>query len=108
MICLPGKKLLICFPSFFSALILVVALIPKIKISYLILAPTIIPKGFVDARQISEKLIKSIQIDEQEYRFGNTKVSKVYIEIFPQSKDHHHHLDIQRQRKRRLVCFLPP
>lgn len=49
----------------------------------MILAPTIIPKGFVDARQITEKLINAVNIDEQEYRFGNTKVSFCY------QPDHH-------------------
>lgn len=41
---------------------------------YTILAPTILPKGFVDAKVASEKLVKATNIDEGEYRFGHTKV----------------------------------
>jgi hypothetical protein len=37
------------------------------------LAPTAVPKGFVDARQVTEKIIGSITIEEGDYRFGNTK-----------------------------------
>lgn len=47
-------------------------------ISYLILAPTVIPKSFVDARQITEKLVKAIHVDEQEYCLGSTKVSIIF------------------------------
>jgi hypothetical protein len=42
---------------------------------YTILAPTILPKGFVDAKIATEKLIKEINLDENEFRFGNTKVT---------------------------------
>ncbi|CAG2118958.1 unnamed protein product, partial [Medioppia subpectinata] len=41
---------------------------------YTILAPTILPKGFVDAKVATEKLVKATNIDEGEYRLGNTKI----------------------------------
>jgi hypothetical protein len=37
------------------------------------LAPTAVPKGFVDARQVTEKIIGAIQIEEGDYRFGSSK-----------------------------------
>ncbi|XP_054160100.1 myosin heavy chain, muscle-like isoform X3 [Oppia nitens] len=49
-------------------------LYPDFKQRYTILAPTILPKGFVDAKVATEKLVKATNIDDQEYRFGNTKI----------------------------------
>ncbi|CAG2167136.1 unnamed protein product, partial [Oppiella nova] len=45
-----------------------------VHITYTILAPTILPKGFVDAKLATEKLVKATNIDEGEYRLGNTKI----------------------------------
>lgn len=42
--------------------------------SYTILAPTVLPKGFVDAKEASCKVVKEIALDENDYRFGHTKV----------------------------------
>lgn len=42
--------------------------------SYTILAPTVLPKGFVDAKEASFKVVKEIALDENDYRFGHTKV----------------------------------
>ncbi|RWS13676.1 myosin heavy chain: muscle-like protein, partial [Dinothrombium tinctorium] len=44
--------------------------------SYTILAPTAIPKGFVDAKQVTEKVIEAISIDHNDYRFGHTKARR--------------------------------
>lgn len=43
-------------------------------LSYTILAPTVLPKGFVDAKEASFKVVKEIALDENDYRFGHTKV----------------------------------
>lgn len=48
--------------------------IQLIIISYTILAPTVLPKGFVDAKEASFKVVKEIALDENDYRFGHTKV----------------------------------
>lgn len=45
--------------------------------SYAILAPTVLPKGFVDAKEASCKVIKEIALDENDFRFGHTKVHMV-------------------------------
>ena len=42
---------------------------------YAILAPTAIPAGFVDAKQATEKVMKAIEIPEDNYRIGLTKAS---------------------------------
>uniref|UniRef100_A0A1W7RA59 Myosin heavy chain, muscle n=1 Tax=Hadrurus spadix TaxID=141984 RepID=A0A1W7RA59_9SCOR len=47
---------------------------PDFKQRYTILAPTAVPKGFVDAKCVTEKVLEAIQLDENDYRFGNTKV----------------------------------
>lgn len=45
--------------------------------SYTILAASAVPKGFVDARQVTEKVIGAIlaenKVEEGEYRFGTSK-----------------------------------
>lgn len=46
----------------------------SITFSYTILAPTVLPKGFVDAKEASFKVVKEIALDENDYRFGHTKV----------------------------------
>lgn len=38
------------------------------------MAPTVLPKGFVDAKEASFKVVKEIALDENDYRFGHTKV----------------------------------
>lgn len=45
----------------------------KNKNRYTILAPTAIPKGFVDAKVATEKVIGAIQLDENDHKFGHTK-----------------------------------
>jgi len=41
---------------------------------YQILAASAIPSGFVDGKVAAEKLIEALQLDESEYRVGNTKI----------------------------------
>lgn len=41
---------------------------------YTILAPNALPKGFVDARAATEKLLEATKLDDGEYRLGFTKV----------------------------------
>jgi len=41
---------------------------------YQILAASAIPAGFVDGKVAAEKLIEALQLDESEFRIGNTKV----------------------------------
>ncbi|XP_054718745.1 myosin heavy chain, muscle-like isoform X3 [Uloborus diversus] len=47
---------------------------PDFKHRYTILAPNILPKGFVDAKQATEKLCEAIKLDSNAYRLGLTKV----------------------------------
>lgn len=46
----------------------------SIACSYTILAPTVLPKGFVDAKEATIKVVKEIALDDNDYRFGHTKV----------------------------------
>ena len=42
--------------------------------SYSVLAPSVAAgKGFVDAKQITQNLVKAINLDTAEFRFGHTK-----------------------------------
>lgn len=50
-----------------------------LKNSYTILAPTVLPKGFVDAKEASLKVVKEIALDENDYRFGHTKVPIIVL-----------------------------
>lgn len=54
--------------------------------SYTILAPTAVPKGFLDAKQVTEKVINAIRdsngIEEGEYRFGHTKACYSNFDLF--------------------------
>lgn len=44
---------------------------------YRILNPAAIPEGqFIDSRKGSEKLLSSLDIDHNQYKFGHTKVRK--------------------------------
>ncbi|XP_037571715.1 myosin heavy chain, muscle-like isoform X16 [Dermacentor silvarum] len=47
---------------------------PDFKQRYAILAANVLPKGFVDARAATEKLMDAIKLDEGEYRLGFTKI----------------------------------
>ncbi|OWA54357.1 Myosin heavy chain, muscle [Hypsibius exemplaris] len=44
------------------------------KQRYTILAASVIPKGFSDAKATSQKILDHIQLDTNEWRMGNTKV----------------------------------
>merc|ERR1712002_797531 len=44
------------------------------KQRYQILAASAIPPGFIDGKVACEKLIEALQLDENEFRIGNTKV----------------------------------
>ncbi|OWA50174.1 Myosin heavy chain, muscle [Hypsibius exemplaris] len=44
------------------------------KQRYSILAASVIPKGFTDAKATSQKILDHIQLDTNEWRMGNTKV----------------------------------
>ncbi|CAF2365471.1 unnamed protein product [Rotaria sp. Silwood2] len=46
----------------------------EFKQRYSILAPNAIPKGFVDAKKATENIIKDIQLSDELYRLGITKV----------------------------------
>ena len=41
---------------------------------YQILAASAIPAGFIDGKVAATKLIEAMQLDESEYKIGNTKV----------------------------------
>lgn len=41
---------------------------------YAILAATEIPKGFIDAKVATDKILKHISLDTAEFRYGHTKV----------------------------------
>ena len=41
---------------------------------YSILAPNAIPEGFVDGKVATEKILTSLQLDQNDYRLGHTKV----------------------------------
>jgi len=46
----------------------------EFKQRYSILAPNAIPKGFVDAKKATENILKDIQLSDELYRCGTTKV----------------------------------
>jgi len=41
---------------------------------YSILAPNVIPAGFVDGKVVTEKVLNALQMDQNDYRLGHTKV----------------------------------
>ena len=41
---------------------------------YSILAPNAIPQGFVDGKIVTEKVLGALQLDQNDYRIGHTKV----------------------------------
>lgn len=41
---------------------------------YSILAPNVIPQGFVDGKVVTEKVITALQLDQNEFRLGHTKI----------------------------------
>ena len=41
---------------------------------YSILAPNVIPEGFVDGKIVSEKVLGALDLDPNDYRLGHTKV----------------------------------
>ena len=43
-------------------------------VRYSILAPNVIPAGFVDGKVVSEKVLGALQLDDNDYRLGHTKV----------------------------------
>ena len=51
------------------------------KNRYTILAPTVLPKGFVDAKVATQKICEAIQLDENDHKIGHTKVR--YESEFP-------------------------
>ncbi|KAL3877462.1 hypothetical protein ACJMK2_035164 [Sinanodonta woodiana] len=46
----------------------------EFKQRYSILAPNAIPQGFVDGKQVTDKILTALQLDTNEYRLGATKV----------------------------------
>lgn len=55
--------------------------------SYRILNPQAIPDDkFVDSRKAAEKLLSSLDIDHNQYRFGHTKVQKKIQSITKKKK----------------------
>ncbi len=53
--------------------------IPTIR--YTILAAAAVPKGFVDAKQATEKVIDAIQLDSNDFRYGHTKASNLSFDL---------------------------
>ncbi|EEC00524.1 myosin heavy chain, skeletal muscle or cardiac muscle, putative [Ixodes scapularis] len=47
---------------------------PDFKQRYTILAPNALPKGFVDARAATEKLLEATKLDTSEFQLGLTKI----------------------------------
>ena len=41
---------------------------------YCILAADAVPAGFVDGKQVTEKILSALQMDPNDYKIGNTKV----------------------------------
>ena len=39
------------------------------------MAPNAIPEGFVDGKTVAEKILLALELEENEYRLGITKVS---------------------------------
>lgn len=54
--------------------------------SYTILAPTAVPKGFVDAKVAAEKVLSAIQLDENDFRYGHTKACLCCVNVFLSNK----------------------
>ncbi|KAH9493881.1 Myosin-16 [Dermatophagoides farinae] len=52
---------------------------PDFKQRYTILAPTVLPKGFVDAKVATQKICEAIQLDENDHKIGHTKQSVVSL-----------------------------
>merc|ERR1712012_306356 len=46
----------------------------EFKQRYTIIAPNAVPQGSVDGKVVTEKVLAAIQLDENDYRTGNTKV----------------------------------
>lgn len=46
----------------------------EFKQRYSILAPNAIPQGFVDGKQVTDKILSALQLDTNEYKLGTTKV----------------------------------
>lgn len=46
----------------------------EFKQRYSILAPNVIPAGFVDGKQVTEKILDACQLSKDCYQCGNTKV----------------------------------
>jgi len=38
------------------------------------LAADVVPTGFADGKQVTEKILTALQVDPNEYKIGNTKV----------------------------------
>lgn len=67
------KKTLACFslhvfPTGYTHRVL------SVYIRYQILAASAIPAGFIDGKVAAGKLLEALQLDESEYKLGNTKV----------------------------------
>ncbi len=45
-----------------------------ITFRYSILAPNAVPQGFVDGKVVTEKVLAALQLDDNEFRIGHTKV----------------------------------
>ncbi|VDD74731.1 unnamed protein product [Mesocestoides corti] len=46
----------------------------EFKQRYSILAPNVIPAGFIDGKQVTEKILDACQLSKESYQCGNTKV----------------------------------
>lgn len=43
------------------------------------MAPTAVPKGFVDAKQVADKVTAAIQLEPENFRLGHTKARIVFF-----------------------------
>ena len=49
--------------------------ITRLSPRYTILAPSAIPAGFMDGMKATEKLVEALQLEENSFRMGHSKVS---------------------------------
>lgn len=65
---------------------------------YTILAPNALPKGFVDARAATEKLLEATKLDDGEYRLGFTKV-RFLFSLQPISNGNNDRTNLANEKK---------
>lgn len=77
---------------------------PVSPLSYRILNANAIPEGqFIDSKNASEKLLSSIDVDREQYRFGHTKVRACEARTLPTRVTHSPRLLVGRSGERALT-----